>query len=534
MKRMIEAAKQLGSHAAKRILDWVMQTGEVSTRKEMDKNTRHCERSASSRVVKQSHETQSKIHVIANEVKQSQETKSFVKEITSVIAFPRNDVSKIAAALLLCLIISTTAFAAAYRCVPCKQNYYCLKGTRYQCPTDKPVTQMTGTTSEAGCMSCVDREGTAKPVFDDLLGTDGDCVSCYEYSNGATPVWNGSACVACASGTAYNTETGLCESTCPANTVANEAGVCILSKAINECGAGYIGISTAEELAKIGVDANYPLSGSYCLLNDISLEAYGENYNNGEGWTTIGNYAVSSSNKFTGIFDGNGHEISDLYINREADYQGLFGYIDYGVEIRNLGVVDVDVTGQDFVGGLVGGNIGDGTISNSYATGSVTGTGNYVGDLVGDNRGTISNSYATGDVTGDSYVGGLVGDNSGTIDNSYATGSVTGKNYVGGLVGRNYSGTITNSYATSSVTGTYSYVGGLVGYNYATITNSYFDTATTGMTVACGSNDTDATCSATGKTTAQMQTPSTFSGWDTTIWELVQGQYPKLKGVGGQ
>ena len=54
------------------------------------------------------------------------------------------------------------------------------------------------------------------------------------------------------------------------------------------------------------------------------------------------------------------------------------------------------------------------------------------------------------------------------------------------------------------------------------------------MSVACGANGEGATCSATGKTTAEMQTPSTFSGWDTTIWELVQGQYPKLKGVGGQ
>ena len=59
MKRMIEAARQLSSQAAKKIFAWVMQTGEVSTRKGMDKNTRHCERSASSRVVKQSHETQS-------------------------------------------------------------------------------------------------------------------------------------------------------------------------------------------------------------------------------------------------------------------------------------------------------------------------------------------------------------------------------------------------------------------------------------------------------------------------------------------
>ena len=66
MKRMINTAK--------RILDWVMQTGEVLNRKGMDKNTSHCERSASSRVVKQSHETQSIIHVILNGMKWSEES----------------------------------------------------------------------------------------------------------------------------------------------------------------------------------------------------------------------------------------------------------------------------------------------------------------------------------------------------------------------------------------------------------------------------------------------------------------------------
>ena len=65
-------------NTAKRILNWVMQTGEGSTRKGMDKNTRHCERSASRRVVKQSHETQSKIHVILNGMKWSEE--SLLKE----------------------------------------------------------------------------------------------------------------------------------------------------------------------------------------------------------------------------------------------------------------------------------------------------------------------------------------------------------------------------------------------------------------------------------------------------------------------
>ena len=167
MKRMIQAAKQLGSQVAKKF--------------------------ASLRTLtKQSQETKSKKHVIANEVKQSQETKSFVKEITSVIAFPRNDVSKIAAAVVLGVIITTTVVAKPYNCIPCKENNYCIKGIRYECPLDKPVTQGNRKTSEDDCMTCIQRNGDeTNPVYDI---TRDDCVSCYEY-NSETPILASSSAV---------------------------------------------------------------------------------------------------------------------------------------------------------------------------------------------------------------------------------------------------------------------------------------------------------------------------------------------------
>ena len=140
------------------------------------------------------------------------------------------------------------------------------------------------------------------------------------------------------------------------------------------------------------------------------------------------------------------------------------------------------VTGNDYVGGLVGKNSGGGTVSNSYATGSVTGD-HYVGGLVGKNfRSTVSNSYATGAVKGEAFVGGLVGyKNNGTVSGSYAMGSVTGSSTVGGLVGWNSGqGNISNSYATGSVTGN-DYVGGLVGSNWvSTVSNSYATGSVTG------------------------------------------------------
>ena len=130
---------------------------------------------------------------------------------------------------------------------------------------------------------------------------------------------------------------------------------------------------------------------------------------------------------------------------------GLFGYVDGG-SIVSLGLEDLEVTGDDNVGGLAGQN--NGLVVDCYATGSVTGEGSSVGGLVGENRGTVTGSYATGSVTGVSQVGGLGGGNRGTVTGSYATGSVTGDEDVGGLVGwLSSDGTVMGSYATGSVTG---------------------------------------------------------------------------------
>ena len=269
---------------------------------------------------------------------------------------------------------------------------------------------------------------------------------------------------------------------------------------------------------------NTNLAGTYALGSDIDASATATWYS-GAGFAPVGNFTTP----FTGAFDGLCHTISNLYINRPAqDYVGLFGET-ASVIIRNVGLVGGSVSGNNYVGGLVGSNNIGSIISNAYATGSVTGN-NDVGGLVGlNNGGTISNSYATGSVTGISNslvggIGGLVGFNSGTISNSYATGNVTGSDYVGGLVGDNL-GSISNAYATGSVTGS-DHVGGLVGDKLlvGTISNSFWDTVTTGKATSAGG---------TGKTTAEMMTKTTFTGWDfTNTWwmpDAAQNTRPFLR-----
>jgi len=218
------------------------------------------------------------------------------------------------------------------------------------------------------------------------------------------------------------------------------------------------------------------LAGNHTLMNDLDSTTAGYTElasltaNQGKGWEPI--------KDFTGTFDGQGYEIRDLFSNRPDEmYVGLFGLVDEGGVIEDVGVVNATVTG-------------------------------YVS------------------------VGGLVGENNGTVSGSYSTGSVTGEEKVGGLVGGNYwGGTVSNSYSSGSVTGNSS-VGGLMGANIAAVSDSFWDTQTSGQATSDGG---------TGKNTTEMQDIATFTAWDiievanpsirnpSYIWNIVNNvTYPFL------
>ena len=233
-----------------------------------------------------------------------------------------------------------------------------------------------------------------------------------------------------------------------------------------------------------------PSTGCIGYELTANLNFHGSTWASDPGWAPLAEYVDTASIPFTATFDGNGKDITNLYINRPAAFAvGLFGYVGASGDIRNVRLHSVNVTGQQYVGGLVGLNSG-GTVSNSQAAGDVTGmdagtvNGQIVGGLVGYNYGgTISDSHASGTVTGHQNIGGLVGYNYGDISDSHASGSVSGEQSIGGLAGVNYGVTISNSHATGRVTGTGTskLIGGLVGYNSGTISdNSYATGAVTG------------------------------------------------------
>jgi filamentous hemagglutinin family protein len=206
----------------------------------------------------------------------------------------------------------------------------------------------------------------------------------------------------------------------------------------------------------------------------------------GKDNTTLAQTAQSIGG-LVGENEGGGSTISSSYANitvgeatgttDATQVGGLVGVNDLNTTIT-AAYASGHVTGSAQVGGLVGLNSGTMGVQ-SYASGAVVGTTN-VGGLVGSNTGSIgTQSYALGSVTGVTDVGGLVGLNNvgaQTYNINYATGNVIGTTDVGGLIGWNEAGTVLKSYASGTVSDNNTSglkLGGLIGENDGTVTTSY-------------------------------------------------------------
>ena len=238
-------------------------------------------------------------------------------------------------------------------------------------------------------------------------------------------------------------------------------------------GMGCPGTCVGYELtANINLDTNG--NGSH-----DSADAY---YNSGMGWQPIG---PDSGNEFAAKFKGNGYTVQNLTVNRTSTTNvGLFGRTSNTARLESVGVTAANVTGSQ-----------------------------YAGALVGASRGEVVACWSTGSVTAGRVVGGLVGWSPNTIHTSYSHASATGTNsqadHVGGLLGACQDCTVTNSYSTGRITrtGTSVNVGGLMGSGGAhDAPGSYWDTTTSMFATSAGSQ------SAVGKTTAELQNPTGYTG----------------------
>ncbi len=295
-----------------------------------------------------------------------------------------------------------------------------------------------------------------------------------------------------------------------------------------------------------------------------NIEAgHSRNLDSGKGFTPIG----TSSNMFTGSYDGQGFYIEGLYINRPSTVEvAMFGFVNnatiknvrlYGPEITGdtrvgavAGQVQGDntsatyfnynhvrggkVTGNTTVGGVIGrlaqnmiveylsytgsvtGNLDDGS-------GSFTGTGEArkTGGLIGKSQSgsKLRKSYFEGSVNGQEDVGGLVGESGAEISESYSKGSVFAKlKYAGGIVGNSKSGaTRAKNFSSTTVSAevNVSLIGPIAGTHAGSFNGyaNFWDSSVANYTIS-GGNNIDF-----GKTRQQLKSPSTYS--DTNVWDFV-------------
>jgi len=297
----------------------------------------------------------------------------------------------------------------------------------------------------------------------------------------------------------------------------------------------------------------------FVLANDITLEG-----------TWIPLCKQTSSEKFTGVFDGAGYTISNLLT--DGTEGGLFRNNNGTIKNLKVAITEEGMTGSGTIA-----YYNYGTILNCLAEGNISGNFSYMGGICAYNSGKISGCKFEGNIENTStsgYTGGICGFNSNGVeeyllmDKCAVIGNITGKSYTGGICGYNYE-KIADCYYIGEVNSASSYKGGIVGYSnyvtsgsypytqyyvseisncyavptfnsagygitgysssaskYPTITSSYYDKTISGLT---------STSYGTPKSTAAMKMKQTYTSgsWDfDTVWAIdaeINNGYPYLQ-----
>ncbi|MGC9052870.1 MAG: PASTA domain-containing protein [Candidatus Hydrogenedens sp.] len=329
-------------------------------------------------------------------------------------------------------------------------------------------------------------------------------------------------------------------------------------------------IDTIEKLQLIGNDPGYPRNGNYVLTQDIDASAtFG--WNGGEGFQPIGTY----TEPFCGTFDGQGHKITGLHINRPNESNvGIFRYVAthiishgssapefYVGKVKNLIIENAEITGGTNVGCLAGsilrigstnqsgyderhliedikivnskvngvaflggiaGTMSEGILQNCFVKDIFIIGQNTIGGVLGSSSTQIKQCCSTGLVYGDgSQVGGFAGVTTSlsysTITQCFSTCWTFGKDTVGGLIGSN-SSIVSECFSAGLVYGK-SNVGGLVGAGDSSkVQVSFFDIDATQQTQTAGGGQLY---------TDQMLVPDIFQSvrWDyTSVWSQDSGK----------
>ncbi|WP_210367430.1 hypothetical protein [Bacillus sp. REN3] len=270
-------------------------------------------------------------------------------------------------------------------------------------------------------------------------------------------------------------------------------------------------ISTPQDLDNIRNN----LTADYELTNDIDMSSWGN-------WTPISYYDnVNWISGFTGNLDGKGFKIKNLTINKSTGmYLGLFGQFFYGT-IQNVGLENVTVNGSNcrFASALIGYTY-QATIKNCYVNGGSITSQDESGGLIGKALETnIEDSYANINMNLNTnyYGGGFLGtaDSLTTVKNCYSSGFV--------------------DYTQSSP---WDGISGFVGYvrnnTDVVFNNCFWDTQTSGQPSIAKISSPPSTnvTGLLGKSTAEMKTQSTYTGWDFSNTWAINSNYPTLRVFG--
>ena len=200
----------------------------------------------------------------------------------------------------------------------------------------------------------------------------------------------------------------------------------------------------------------------FMVMNDMEYDANVE-----DNFTPIGDM---SSHKFNGHFDGQGYTISGINTGLFNNYNGLFGYLDSGAEVKDIVLDNSSINYGTRTGGIAGAN--EGTVTNCHVTTTVTFNGNafFVGGIVGENKGSVSQCTSAGTFTSSGITGGIAAYNynTGTLSDNFVVGATI-------LTAGDGDGTV-------------------VGYNQGTLQRNYYNNCTVAdvenaTEVGCGNAD---------------------------------------------
>lgn len=262
-----------------------------------------------------------------------------------------------------------------------------------------------------------------------------------------------------------------------------------------ETEATAIMIDSKEDLINVS-SSDTMLKKHYKLIKDIDLE--------NEEWVPLG-YVITPSDgtnpekveliEYSGLFNGNGHTISNAKITTPYETAGLFAIVGKNAVITDLYIKNFafNLASKDgskylCLGAVSGTNYG--TIQRTYVlTSSIVNnkTDNceaYVGGVVGFNTGVVAQtSFEVSELVSMGYAGGISGANVSvkevlaTVKQANVNATVWGTSHVGGIVGIAKGSIISDSFASATAeifgTSATTYVGGIAGtLQYANVNNN--------------------------------------------------------------